>query len=60
MMDDDDFDSRRSSIDISDINKYLKIKQRKSKNTSSFLESSNMIRPKKESMKDKNVRSFLE
>jgi len=35
---DDELDSRRSSIDISDITKYLKIKQRKSKNTSSFLE----------------------
>ena len=59
---DDELDSRRSSIDISDINKYLKIKNKRSqiKNTSSFLESSNLIRPPRESKKDKNVRSFLE
>ena len=57
---DDELDSRKSSIDISDINRYLKIKNKRSKNTNSFLESSNLIKPPRESKKDKNVRSFLE
>ena len=57
---DDEMDSRKSSIDISDINRYLKIKNRRSKNTSSFLESNKGLKTQKESKKDKNVRSFLE
>ena len=35
---DDNRDNRASSIDISDISRYLKLKKKKSINTNSFLE----------------------